>query len=464
MSSPPASAGAPEVSLVELTSFEARFHLRSPAYWILTGLSCSIAAATVVLQTRGFPVLLPGPVVGDALRGSLQIALPLLAPFLVCAAVQREERLGVQELVLTKPPSSQTLAWARLLGALLALLLTVGAAILCGWVAQILVFGQGYSPAPVLIAGLRVLPSVLFVTGLSFAAALFVHTPMVPGLVAITELGLLTASQFLMPVLRHSLTQYHLPYSLLGLGIAALGIGAWQRGREPLVRLPASRALGAALIVAGLWTLQSAGRQWNGFNLMADRRLAPFEKLTLRRPRPLPEAPHPAALGPPIRLTQWRGRPILVAFWSASFPYGAAAVSALGRAWRDTCSEDMGFLPVCISSDPSRAADQARAAGLNGPIAVTPDWEDEAFGLPFSFRFETPPYVPTAGFIGPDGVVSLRAPLVQYPFMGVAGPCHPEWARQLYEEARLALPRAPQRLLEEARLREQMAEDQGVGR
>src|SRR5207247_6340260 len=106
-----------------------------------------------------------------------------LAPLLVCGAARREYRLGMAELILSKPPSSEVLIWGKFLGALAAVLLLIVAAVGGALLAEAFSFRGESALLPTVVGGLRVVLPALFVAGLSFALAIFARSAMVAALV-----------------------------------------------------------------------------------------------------------------------------------------------------------------------------------------------------------------------------------------------------------------------------------------
>lgn len=435
--------------LWELGLVELRLCTRSAGYRFLALVMMAAAALTVVSVRYGQPLLLrAAPADAEGLRVILQTLLLLLAPLVACGAAIREQRLGMDELILSRPPSSEMLAWGKLLGITLSLALIVLLSVVAAWIAQALLCRPDYALAPLLTAGFRVIGPLLFITGLSFSLALFFRSPLVAGLAVVVQIGSMAVSDALVPVLRFTLTPYHLAYALLGVALAGLSIGGWQRRREPGVRVCPSLMVAAGCLLLALGSGGLAAARWHGFSLGPDPVQDDVSELGLgKRPR-LPDIPLPTATGAALRLSQWAGKPVVLVFWSTEGPDGAVEAAALQRAWRATAADRVGFASVCVTDDPGEALDVARASGLRAPVIINPPPEmpDDSHGLAEAFGVNESPHQAVAGVIPRFGPFVGRAePVSRFPPTAGTHPPHPAWEQRLAALGREAFPQLAER-------------------
>jgi hypothetical protein len=291
---------------------------------------------------------------------------------------------------------------------------------------------------------------LLFICGLSFCLALFFRTVMVAGLAIGLQLAIGLGAGFLVPALRYTLTPYHAAYALLGLALVAAIAGWWHRERASRVLRPiwvlAAAGLGVALVSA-LWSIAA----WRGWSTEPDPSLATLADWKGTKPGPLPDLTLPTLTGRKLPFRSLQGKPLIVAFWSTASARTAGQVAVLERAWRASGAEarnGTGFVSVCITDDPLRGQDLARAAGLTAPVLWNPPPQfDQATGLAGSFEIHDRPNTALAMVIRRDGSVpQYPMPVLQVPQPPPPNPPRGAWERELQEKA----VRAFRRLGEEA--------------
>jgi peroxiredoxin len=358
-----------------------------------------------------------------------------LAPLLICGAARREHRLGMDELIVSKPPSSEAFMWAKFFGALAALLLLIPTTVLAVLVAQPFLFRGDVAVLPAVMGGLRVALPALFMAALSFTLAMFFRSAMVAGLVIALPIGIDLGKAYLVPALRFDLTPYHLAYSLFGLALVAAISGWWESRREPERRLPQSWLAGAALLAAAVGVGAVSARAWRGWTVDTDPALVRLEDWKGDKEGPLPDAPLRTISGGTLRLSRWRGKPVVLVFWSTEAEESAVEAAALERAWQAAAAERVGFASVCVTDDPYRARDIARAAGLKEPAIWNPPPEfEQAVGLAGVFNVSGVPPAAVAAVIQRDGTFLKQAsPVSQPPRIARGRPPRRDWERCLTE-------------------------------
>src|SRR5438477_9346154 len=102
---PAPEAGFRGASVLDLALAELRLNLRSPGYRVMSLILAGFTAL-VLVGVRYSPelILQVGPLAQEGVRFMLEGLLLCLTPLLVCGAARREHRLGMAELMLSKPP------------------------------------------------------------------------------------------------------------------------------------------------------------------------------------------------------------------------------------------------------------------------------------------------------------------------------------------------------------------------
>jgi peroxiredoxin len=105
----------------------------------------------------------------------------------------------------------------------------------------------------------------------------------------------------------------------------------------------------------------------------------------------------PAAVGANVRLSEYRGQPVVLSFWSSRCSLCAAQLTALDRYYGTYRSSGLIVLAVSVEDDPQRAVDYARAHATSYPLLL-----DQTKGVSRAFGIER---LPTTVLIDRSGVV-----------------------------------------------------------
>jgi peroxiredoxin len=105
----------------------------------------------------------------------------------------------------------------------------------------------------------------------------------------------------------------------------------------------------------------------------------------------------PAAAGSNVRLSEYRGQPVMLSFWSSRCSLCAAQLAALDRYYGTYRSSGLIVLAVSVEDDPQRAVDYARAHTTSYPLLL-----DQTKGVSRSYGIER---LPTTVLIDRSGVV-----------------------------------------------------------
>jgi peroxiredoxin len=105
----------------------------------------------------------------------------------------------------------------------------------------------------------------------------------------------------------------------------------------------------------------------------------------------------PAAAGTNVRLSEYRGQPVVLSFWSSRCSLCAAQLTALDRYYGTYRSSGLIVLAVSVEDDPQRALDYAHAHATTYPLLL-----DQAKGVSRAYGIER---LPTTVLIDRSGVV-----------------------------------------------------------
>lgn len=426
----------PGAAVAELALAEFLMNIRSAGFRVFALVLAAFMVLAMVGTRYGNPMILRlGPHAEENVRALLEGVLLILAPFLICGAARRENRLGMDELVLSKPPSSEALFWGKFLGAAAALLCLIPITVLAALIAQAFLFRGTVAVGASIVGGLRVALPALFMAGVAFALATYLRSAMVAGLVIALPIGVLAGRSFLAPALQFTLTLYHLTCALLGLAIVALVAGWWESRREPERRVPPSWIAGAACLAAAVTLGTLTAHAWGGWSMETDPALTQLAELKGDKKGPLPRMPLRTLSGETVRLSDWQGKPVVLVFWSPVGEGGASEAAILQQACRTAAGERVAFLSVCMTDDPPRARDIARAAGLREPVVWNPLPQfGMGVGLSALFNVSDPPRTAVAGLIRRDGRFARgTATVSSLPPDFKGRPPRRDWERRLHE-------------------------------
>jgi len=113
--------------------------------------------------------------------------------------------------------------------------------------------------------------------------------------------------------------------------------------------------------------------------------------------RPAPDFVLPAASGSNVRLSEYRGQPVVIAFWSSRCSTCAAQLAALDRYYGTYRSSGLVVLGVSVEDDPQRARNYAHAHAASFPLLL-----DASKNVSRTYGIER---LPTTVLIDRSGVV-----------------------------------------------------------
>jgi peroxiredoxin len=110
-----------------------------------------------------------------------------------------------------------------------------------------------------------------------------------------------------------------------------------------------------------------------------------------------PDFALPAAVGNNVRLSEYRGQPVVLSFWSSRCSTCAAQLAALERFYGTYRSSGLVVLAVSVEDDPQRAMGYARAHPTAYPLLL-----DHAKTVSRAYEIER---LPTTVLIDRSGIV-----------------------------------------------------------
>jgi peroxiredoxin len=113
--------------------------------------------------------------------------------------------------------------------------------------------------------------------------------------------------------------------------------------------------------------------------------------------QPAPDFVLPAAVGSNVRLSEFRGQPVMISFWSSRCSLCAAQLTAMDRYYGTYRTSGLIVLGVSVDDDPQRAIDYAHAHAASFPLLL-----DKAKGVSRAYGIER---LPTTILIDRAGTV-----------------------------------------------------------
>ena len=110
-----------------------------------------------------------------------------------------------------------------------------------------------------------------------------------------------------------------------------------------------------------------------------------------------PDFALPAVAGSNVRLSEYRGQPVIVSFWSSSCSHCAAQLATLGRLYGTYRFAGLIVLAVSVDDDPQRAGQYARAHPAAYPMLL-----DSAKAVARAFAIDR---LPWTALIDRSGIV-----------------------------------------------------------
>ena len=86
--------------------------------------------------------------------------------------------------------------------------------------------------------------------------------------------------------------------------------------------------------------------------------------------QPAPDFALPAVAGSNVRLSEFRGQPVVISFWSSRCGLCAAQLTAAGSLYGTYSSSGLVVLGVSVEDDPQRAIDYAHAHAASFPLLL----------------------------------------------------------------------------------------------
>jgi peroxiredoxin len=124
--------------------------------------------------------------------------------------------------------------------------------------------------------------------------------------------------------------------------------------------------------------------------------------LPVHGPEPAPAVRLTLVDGSATALEQWRGRPLLVTFWSLSCPPCIEEIPDLVRLHEENRANDLAVVAIAAPYDPP-AAVRTFVERQNLPYTVALDTDAGA-----TRAFDGVPYLPATFLIDPDGRIVFR--------------------------------------------------------
>jgi peroxiredoxin len=102
--------------------------------------------------------------------------------------------------------------------------------------------------------------------------------------------------------------------------------------------------------------------------------------------QPAPDFVLPAVVGSNVRLSEFRGQPVVISFWSSRCSVCAAQLTAMDRYYGTYRSSGLIVLGVSVEDDQQRAIDYAQAHAASFPLLL-----DRTKGVSRAFGIERLP-------------------------------------------------------------------------
>ena len=339
---------------------------RSAAFWAMVALGSLLALwrATV-----------PGTSAALAAyqtRQTIVLGVGVLAIFLGGAAA-RDRRYAVSELVLAKPwGSSPALVVTRFLGVCSSLLGATAIMLLVSGVGQAVLAGTPWRPGPYVVALLVSAIPIGLATALGFSLATLFTTPLASGIAALYWVVIPLTRAHLPMAFDVTLWQDWPKSLLLGAALVSLtaalyarparreGDSGWRAGW--IAALLFAAALAAVLVVTA--------RGDDGL-LEPDPVLSAMASQTAVEDRGAPGFWLTDSEGRLVGLSDFRGRPVVLAFWGPAAPDSASALTLLDEVARDFQQHELACIAVLLDRD----AAAMRLLGREGEDGVLLLWD-----------------------------------------------------------------------------------------
>ncbi len=320
---------------------------RTPAFWaplvLIAGLSAWRAGAAGC--TSGLAAYQARQVI--VLGGGL------LTTLLAGAAATRDRRGMAEEIISGKPlGASPGLALARFAGLLLSILALAVSGLIAAAGAQALAAGTPWRPSPYFLAFAQSIAPLAAAGALGFALASLFFTPLASGIAALYWITVPLARANIPSALDLTLTQHWPAAASLSLSLVCLTAALHRRGvRGPSAsgaRFGWVTAAGFALTALSVMAMVTSGED---ALVGADPVLTAMSAQSALPGQRAPGFWLKNAGGDLTAMSDYRGRPAVVAFWSPAAPSSTAALKELGEIAREPSDEDVALFAICLDRD-----------------------------------------------------------------------------------------------------------------
>jgi hypothetical protein len=364
---------------------EVRLNVLSPPPWVIGLVLGALGYVVVRTSTDASSFRL-----GWALSHDYGPLTVLLLLFLAAGFAHRPQRYELTELQDSKTVASEELIFGRWLGMVAGVMVPLIIQYGVTMAGQQVHSQAAVVPAAYLQSLARLLPSVLFLTTLSFCLVTLTRVLVLgAGLAGLLWFALYFGTAYYGSVFRIELTQNRLVF--FGLAASALSLMLLgYRGRRRAKRALATRAL--ALLTGLLFTATMLHAAWASLALPGKARAAAAAKrlqgdespeglrTSYRKGEPLPNFAWPDLHDRRVSLAGLRGKPALLVFFQPGDDGLVPLLQRLSALPDEFNEEELQVLGICLSEDLRGIRDAARLARASIPIVT--DW-----GSPGTERF-----------------------------------------------------------------------------
>lgn len=347
---------------------------RGPAFWALLALASVLAAwrAGVPGSTSALAAY--------QVKQLIVLGVGAVGTFLAGAAAARDRRQAVLEMVVTKPVGvSPGLIVARFLGAAAALLAIAAVMLAAASISQTTLGRTPWRPLAYLAAFEQSLAPLTFACALGFSLSSLFTTPLASGIAAIYWVAVPLARAHILSVFDLTLSQHWPAAALLAGGLIGLSATLYARplrqvrgeaGRSPLRvhswqacagsrTCPVGWATFVLFLAAGIAVVCVLTSGEDAL-LAADPILMAMSQQSCLEGQRAPGFWLRDARGRFTALSDFSGRPAVLAFWSPAVPESARVLSVLDQVAGEFPDQELAFLAVCLDRDAGTAGSFGR--------------------------------------------------------------------------------------------------------
>jgi peroxiredoxin len=321
--------------------------------------------------------------------------LAVLAILIGGAAATRDKRDSATEIVLAKSMgSSGYLIVARFLGIWLSFLTVIAIMLAAAAIKQV-AGGTPWHLGAYANAFARCLAPLALSTALGFSLTSLLANPLAGAVAALYWIAIPLARAHIPQAADMTVTQHWPAAALIAAGIVALAAalhGRPVRGAgQPRIRLGWAAA---ALLVAGLSA--AVGSAFSGEDTLShrDEVLSAISAQRLEGSDRAPGFWADDGQHRTIALSDFDGRPIVLAFWGPANPESARVIAVLAEVARKYKNEGVACIAVCLDSDSGTVGPFAREAGPDVTLVWDrgqhygdgEPWSDSPLGLAYEVK------------------------------------------------------------------------------